>query len=234
MKLVAEAVGASGATEPREVDGERDRLADVSPEELGDADIVRLCIEGRTEFFSELVGRYTNVVATYLYSRLSDRDLSEELTQEVMVRAFEFLPRLKSPRNFAGWLLGIAHNTMARDLEQKGRSVSLDTSLLDTGEGDEPRPEEHLSSEELRKRTLLEVSRLPARYRIPLMLKYQSGHSCEQIADYLGLPVGTVTSRLSRAYQILHRDLGQAVSGERHGDRDESRGPGGPGGTKGD
>jgi len=157
------------------------------------------------------------VVATYLFSRLKNRDLAEELTQEAMVRAFEFLPRLKAPRSFAGWLLGIAHNTMTRSLEESKRSVPLADAILDASplhpEDRTAGPAEHLSREELRERALAEVGRLPPRYRVPLMLKYQGDHSCEQIAEFLGLPIGTVTSRLSRAYQMLYEHLNAAVSG---------------------
>lgn len=226
MELVAKISEARWGDQPRgrarAPDGSGGEGLDARPaSELGDGDIVRACLDGRTELFAELVRRYTNVVATYLFSRVRNKELAEELTQEAMVRAFEFLPRLKAPRSFAGWLLGIAHNTMTRSLEERRRSVPLEDAILHASplhpEDRAAGPAEKLSREELRERALAEVGRLPPRYRIPLMLKYQGEHSCEQIAEFLGVPVGTITSRLSRAYQMLYENLNAAVSGSRAG-----------------
>ena len=221
---MAERIEAHGADGPRGAEGRAGAAGspDARPaSELSDAEIVRACLGGRTELFAEFVRRYTNVVATYLYSRTRNRELADELTQEAMVRAFEFLPRLKAPRSFAGWLLGIAHNTMTRALEERKRSVPLEEAVLEAGAaGAAAGPAERLSRDELRSRALTEVSRLPARYRIPLMLKYQGGYSCEQVAEFLGVPMGTVTSRLSRAYQLLFDSLNAAVRGTRGGGTD--------------
>ena len=88
MRLVAEEVAPSGAIERRGLET-GSASADVQPPappgpprppgELGDGEIVRGCLEGRTELFAELVRRYTNVVATYLDTRLRNRELADEL-----------------------------------------------------------------------------------------------------------------------------------------------------------
>jgi len=180
-----------------------------------DAAIVRDCLEGNTERFRELVTRYTRMIAVFAFSRMGSREAADEVAQETMVRAYEMLPTLRAHRSFSNWLMAIASNIILGTLKELKRSVPLEGREGD-GEGGagspraRPVPEPHaeLSRTELWQRILAEVDGLPPRYATVVALKHQAGMSCREIAESLGLPIGTVTGRLSRAYGILRAKMG--------------------------
>ena len=185
-----------------------------------DAGIVHDCLTGNPERFRELVERYTRMLAVFAFSKLGSREAADEVAQEAMVRAYEQLPSLRVPRAFSNWLMAIANNIILRMLNERSRSVPLGDAGDAPGErpGDaeaRPRtstaeePGAELGREELWQRILSEVNELPPRYSMVVALKHQGGLSCREIAERLGLPVGTVTGRLSRAYTILRHRIGK-------------------------
>jgi len=190
--------------------GEADEM--VNPN--SDAGIIMDCLADRPERFDELVERYAGYVASFAFSRVGNRADAEEIAQETMVRAYENLARLRAPRRFSAWLLGIAEHVAADCLKRRGRSVSLDAaeggargaSRLHP-EGAAPGPAEAAGRAEEHATLLAKISMLQDRYRTVLVLKHQRGLTCEQIAESLGLSTSTVTSRLSRAYAMLRREL---------------------------
>jgi len=176
-----------------------------------DAAIVAAVLAGETQRFGELVRRYTEMVATFAFVRTRDRDLAEEIAQETMVRAYEKLWSLKVPRHFAGWLLGIAGNVALQAFERSKRQVGMDDEALVRLAAKAPqRPADEPSRNDLWQRILGEIDGLDPIYKVPFVMKHQEGLSCEEIAERLGMPTGTIRGRLSRAYGLLRRKLAAA------------------------
>ena len=176
----------------------------VPLEDCPDAELVAACLDGEREGFTVLTRRYGPGVVAFAFSRLGDRDRAEEIAQEALVRAFERLWSLRSPRVFAAWLLGIANNVILQEIERRSRSVPLEEAPPATTESG---PAEATAADETRRRLLAEVDALPGHYRVAMILKYQEQLSCEEIAERLGVSEGTVRSRLSRAYRMLRKAL---------------------------
>jgi len=170
-----------------------------------DAVIVAEVLTGETQRFGELVKRYSEMVATFAYVRTRNRDLAEEIAQETMVRAYEKLWSLKVPRHFSHWLFGIANNVALQSAEKTRRSAAISLEDVELGGGRSPGDE--AASRELWSRLVGQVDALDPRYKVPFVMKHQEGLSCEEIAERLGLPEGTVRGRLSRAYGILRKRL---------------------------
>ena len=209
MSLVTE-VERKAAT-PGRAAGEQDSAAEApSPPDNSDAAIVAAVLAGETQRFGELVRRYTEMIATFAYVRTRDRDLAEEVAQEAMVRAYEKLWSLRVPRRFGEWLMGIATNVTLQAFEKRRRATGLadatmeEAALADSGD---PSPHQEVSNTEEWSRLLAEVDTLDTRYKIPIVLKHQEGLSCDEIAQRLGMPAGTVRGRLSRAYGIIRKRL---------------------------
>ncbi len=175
-----------------------------------DAELVESVALGLHERYGELVRRYKSLVTTYCYSRVGQRETAEDLAQEVFVRGFQALTNLKKPSAFSGWLLSIAHNVCIDHMRNKSRTVPLEVHSEKDSQGEivlentkTRSAAEHLEGEETRETVLEAINSLGEEYRVTLVLRHVSGLSCEEISETLGISLGTVTSRLSRAHKLL-------------------------------
>jgi RNA polymerase sigma-70 factor (ECF subfamily) len=131
---------------------------------------------------------------------MGNAEEAEEAAQESFVRAFISLKKLRKPESFYAWLLGIAQRVTRESFReskrrQQGRAAA-ETLLAggDTGQAaDYPLAEA--------------VAALPETYRQVILLKYYEGLSCQEIGERLGMPLGTVTKTLSRAYVLMRQEL---------------------------
>lgn len=129
------------------------------------------------------------------------------MTQEVFVKAFYRISSYKGDAAFYTWLYRVAVNA-ATDWRKKWRrrkGLSLEESPTGAeGLGDEsPRPERLAHGRELGERLEQSLERLPENYRAILVLREYEGLSYEEMGRVLGLPKGTVESRLFRARERL-------------------------------
>ena len=191
-------------------------MNDVSAEELSppsDAALIFEVLEGDTELFGELVKRYKNLVMSFIAARVPAGDV-DDLGQETFLRAFRVLPSLREPAKFSSWLLGIANHVCVDWHRSRRRAGSLDAQPNDPAatradpRAPPPQPDEAAESKEAAQLLLEALDRLPETYRVTLVLKHMDGLSCQDIADRLGVALGTVTSRLARGYRMLRDRLG--------------------------
>jgi len=165
-----------------------------------DAEYVARCLDGWPEAFRGLVERHQATVLSYLTGRLGDPEQAEEAAQECFVRAYFGLRKLKSPPSFFSWLLGIAAR-VAKEMQRSRRrdrdiAAAAARSTSDAGSG----PDLPLERA---------VAELPEAYREVVLLRYYGELTCAQVGERLGVPLGTVTKRLSRAYALLRETLGR-------------------------
>lgn len=151
--------------------------------------------------------------AAYRYTRnVAD---AEDLAQETLVRAWAYLDPSRSEPELRAWVWKILVN-LRRD---HGRRHAV-AELVPTDPDELPEPEHSPASDQsvLRRLTRLDVRQaidaLPAHYRLPVMLADIDGFSYEEIADQLGIPVGTVTSRIRRGRLALRRALWRSAAVE--------------------
>jgi len=166
---------------------------------LTDKEYVERCWDGHPEDFRLLVKRYQRPLYAYLANRMGDHHEAEEATQESFVRAFQSLKRLHKPESFCSWLLGIARRVTQEQFRRRQRSrweqEAAEAILDDATEHPDDYPLEEA------------IAALPETYRQVILLRYYEGLSCQEAAARLGLPLGTVTKTLSRAYALLRQDL---------------------------
>jgi RNA polymerase sigma-70 factor (ECF subfamily) len=163
-----------------------------------DKECIEHCLDGRPDYFRHLVGRYQAVLLSYLAGQLGNRERAEEAAQEAFVRAYFGLHRLEKPESFYSWLLGIAGRVVKeyRRTERREREVAV----MMAGESKPPEMSNDFALERA-------IGELPDVYREVVLLRYYAGRSCAQVAEDLGIPLGTVTKRLSRAYAMLRESL---------------------------
>ena len=156
------------------------------------------CLDGHPDDFRYLVRRYQAVLLAHLAGQLGNRDSAEEAAQETLVRAYFGLEKLKKRGSFFAWLLGIA----SRVAKEQRRSEQRHRRIGDVLSEEAARPE--LSQDYALERA---ITALPESYRQVVLLRYYGNCSCSQVAEQLGMPLGTVTKTLSRAYAMLRESL---------------------------
>jgi RNA polymerase sigma-70 factor (ECF subfamily) len=143
------------------------------------------------EVFAVLFDRHFDAVHAYAQRRVGP-DLADEVAAETFTRAFDQRRRYDQGREEARpWLLGIAANLLRRHWRSERRRLDAYARSASAGAADLPPP--------LRADLAATVKRLPRREREPLLLLAWADLSYEEIAVALGVPIGTVRSRISRA-----------------------------------
>ncbi|MEM8642340.1 MAG: sigma-70 family RNA polymerase sigma factor [Cyanobacteria bacterium P01_G01_bin.54] len=199
----------------------------VSFNKLPNYDLIFQCQQGAKPdraAFSELLRRYQPHVERILYHLAPDWQDRADLVQEVWIRVYRNIKRLKDPAKFKGWLSRIATNLFYDELRKRKRHappLSLDAPrTLDDGEVrweiacDDPSPEENLATREFYERLQRAIAELPEVFRTTIVLREIQGLPYEEIAELTGASLGTVKSRIARARAKLQADLTPYLSSQ--------------------
>jgi RNA polymerase sigma-70 factor (ECF subfamily) len=174
---------------------------------MSDAELVRACRERNELAWGMLVerfSRYVYAIAVQAY-RLSAPD-AEEVFQEVFTRTYEHLDRLQSDAAIRPWIGQLTRRLAIDRLRLAGRESVGDASL----ELVEGRAEGELEQLELALAVRTALETLPEHCREILDRFFARGESYHQIAAELGIPMGTIASRISRCLAKLRTELGEA------------------------
>lgn len=169
----------------------------------GDTLVVVRCQLGERAAFDDLISRWTPALHRYALKLAQDRDVADDLVQDVWLKVLRGLGRLREPERFRPWLFGIAHRTFADRLRihyafPADPHVDLD-ALTDPGGGEDPFGLQHAVHQGL--------DALPITEREVLTLFYLEDMPQADIAAALSVPLGTVKSRLHRARTLLRHHL---------------------------
>ncbi len=174
----------------------------VSEPAVGDHHLLEQVAAGDRNALADLYARYGGTIFRYLLQLTNDRGLAEEVLQDTFVAAW------KSARTFEGrssvqtWLIGVArrqaHNTLRRRTLPRA-----DLAELEVVPADGPAPEEALLAEAERQELVAALRWLSPAQREVLALTFVDGLSYGEIARLVGVPEGTVKSRLSNAKRAL-------------------------------
>jgi RNA polymerase sigma-70 factor (ECF subfamily) len=186
-------------------------------ERAADLAAVRRCLAGESDAFGEIVARWQDRIHAAVYRMVGDAEDARDLAQETFVRAWSSLRSFQGGSSFGTWLYSIALNQVRSEMRKRsalkrGAPVSLDATRGDDEGGIDPAdsaPGSEERAETAEDVTLLrqEVARLDAEHREVLVLREFQDLSYEEIAEIVGVPVGTVRSRLFRAREDLRRRL---------------------------
>jgi RNA polymerase sigma-70 factor (ECF subfamily) len=167
---------------------------------MDDAELVALARDGHDAARDELFSRVWPLAWHWAYGVTGDRMLADHVAQESLLRAFGALDRFDPARPFRPWLKRITVNLAIDELRREQRHDPARWMQ-------ELRPIAPFEDRELLDSVVAAVRELPERQRIVVVLHYWLDTRVEEIATILGLPVGTVVSRLSRARAALRAEL---------------------------
>jgi len=163
---------------------------------------VRAAQRGDAGAFAEIVRRYQRSVYRTAYALTRNTADADDLAQETFVRAYRALDRFRSEEPLHPWLTRIATN-LAYSLfrTRRRRPETPIEPLIEAGRqwGVDDDPATHAAEAERDRRLAAAFDELKPEHQVVLTLRVVHDMSYEQIAGQLGVPVGTVMSRLSRA-----------------------------------
>jgi RNA polymerase sigma factor (sigma-70 family) len=173
--------------------------------------LIEKALAGEQKAYSDIVDRFREQIFHFILRMVKDRAQAEDLTQETFIKAFRALASFNSNYAFSTWLYKIAANNCIDFFRKKKlATTSLDTPIK-AKDGDLHRdfadhelgPESELISKEQTNQIQLAVDALPPKYKEAILLRHSQDKSYEEIADELGIPLGTVKVRIFRAREML-------------------------------
>jgi RNA polymerase sigma-70 factor (ECF subfamily) len=193
----------------------QERVASWSEIGAREATLVQRCASKDELACAELVGEHQRMVVQLAVNLLDDREEALDLSQEVFLRVFRTIHSFRGQSSLRTWIYRIAVN-QARNRHRFWRrrhradQVSLDEHVAVHGDlisGGQATPERALAQKELAARLQRALNKLPFDQRTAIVLREIDGLSYDEIAFSLGVAIGTVKSRLTRARQALRFEL---------------------------
>jgi len=172
------------------------------------AKIARGFRERDMELLANLVERYQHRLVRYLLYLTGRREYAEDLAQETWIRVLQRGSQYNGRQRFDPWLFAIARNLAIDYLRKKRKAVEAaslpndpDAVLLLSSSGPSPFEAAARSEDAMRLAGRLQI--LPPLYREALLLRFQEDLSLAEMAQVLGAPTTTVTSRIYRGLAAL-------------------------------
>jgi RNA polymerase sigma-70 factor (ECF subfamily) len=181
--------------------------------EYDESHLIRRCREQDTEAFRWLVQRYQSRIYNFVRRMVSNVDDAEDVTQEVFLKAFRNIRNYDGRAAFATWLFKIASNLCvdrARRRKRKAEPISLNESFAASmlvPSDFRWNPEQLAVASEMKAALETAIEAMSDKLKPVLLLHDLEGMEYQQIADTLGIPLGTVKSRLFLARGHLQAAL---------------------------
>lgn len=156
--------------------------------------------------FEFIIDRYQTALLRYAVRMTGDRDLAEDIVQETFISAFKNINGFEKDRKFSSWIYRITHNKAVNELKKTRKTVDLETAPGILSPEDAMKIEKQLDEKNARRNLKKTISRIPLKYREPLLLRYLEEKSYEEISDILKIPTGTVGVRIKRGLEKMREE----------------------------
>ena len=186
-------------------------------QQVSDTELLQRHLDGDPGAFEALVRRYRRELFNFLARFTGDATMAEDVFQEALLQLHLSAATFDPARRLKPWLFTIAANK-ARDAMRRtyrrqaapldatvGTGADHQTSYAELMPADVPAPDESLLNLETRQAVQTIIRQMPENLRTVLLLSYFNGFPYKEIAEILGVPLGTVKSRLHAAVQHFAR-----------------------------
>ena len=184
----------------------------ITFQDLTDEELFQRYTDGDSEGFRLLVERYEPRIQGFLRKRLNDEERVQDLTQDTFLRIHRARESYDPARKFSTWIHTIANNLLKNEFRNRSRRRETTFSEIrpDSSPAGAPSrpvefpaagvdPERDAYRSELREAIDTAIERMDEHHRIPFVMREVEDRTYEEIAEAIGIPVGTVKSRLNRA-----------------------------------
>lgn len=170
---------------------------------MGESDetLMKKFQNGDESAFVSIIERYQQKMFNFFIRQLHDYALSEDLTQDVFIRAFKYGQSFDCKQKFKPWLYKIALNLLRKEMKLRSTTARLKTDIIT-----EYQPFVYMDYE-LIEAVKEAINQLPPAQREVVILKEYQGLTFAEIAKVMGCPEATVKSRLYRALLKLRKRL---------------------------
>ena len=174
-----------------------------------DQELVDACLDGDEHAFRILVERYQDHVARTVTGMLGRSEEVDDCVQEVFIRLYRSLDKFRGESQVKTYITRIAINRSLDILRKRKRSffTPWETKEVEEVESPAPSPVDTLLSSDRREQLRRALDGLAPKHRAVVVLRLVDGLSTSETADILGVPYGTVLSRLKRALSRLKLEL---------------------------
>lgn len=182
---------------------------------MTDQELIDRARSGDNKAFEGLVKRFEPQVAATVIGMLGKCEAADDVGQEVFIRFYKVMHRFRGDATLGSYLTRIAINLSINELKRRKRRQFFFMKSED-GTLDEPsyNPNDEIVTTEKKQLVQNAIQRLDTKFRSVVVLRMIDGYSTEETAKILGLPLGTVLSRLSRAQKKLKKLLTPYVEEE--------------------
>ena len=163
--------------------------------------------------YIELVNRYRNKLINFIFHFLGDIEQAEDVVQDTMLKLYEKKHYYKEIAKFSTWLYTIARNLANSELRKRKRRKTLTLSELSKDNKNYDLIDNKLEigksieSEFILKKINLAIQNLSASFKTVIILRDIQKLSYDDISNIVGVPIGTIKSRINRARMRLQKEL---------------------------
>ncbi|MED4585669.1 sigma-70 family RNA polymerase sigma factor [Brevibacillus choshinensis] len=157
--------------------------------------------------FEQIMREYGTRVLRLVTFLVKDRNVAEDLTQDVFVKVYRHLPRFRKESSIHTWIYRIAVNECKGHLRSWAFRKILPSSWIKRDS--DVSTEQIVMHQSERDELVMQVQNLPSMYRQVIVLHYYADLSIAEVANVLSVSEGTVRTRLHRARQHLKKQLGE-------------------------
>lgn len=184
---------------------------DINAEKQTDQQLIEHILQGDATCYETLFDRYRHQLYAATLSKCGDEQDTRDIVQETFVKAYFNLSRYKPEYTFGQWIYTIARNLFI-DFTRRRRSAGTTVSIDRPGSGwgvdinppcDTPNPEERIISRQSSRQLDALMAELPLHYQTMIELRFLGEYTYEEIAEKLGMPIGTVKTQIHRARERL-------------------------------
>ena len=167
-----------------------------------DVAIIERARNGDDEAFVLIYEHFSAQIHRYVFRLVGNQELADDITQETFLKAFQSIRKISQDANVSAWLYRIASNACF-DVLRRRKLITWMPMLEENDKSDEFTSDDfapQVIESQIVRRTL---AQMPPALAVCLVLRTVEGFSCEEIAEILKIPKGTVFSRLARAREAF-------------------------------
>ncbi|TVQ73056.1 MAG: sigma-70 family RNA polymerase sigma factor [Balneolaceae bacterium] len=182
--------------------------------------LVDAALAGDQQAYQQLVDKYQRALHFHILKLVRNRDVVDDLVQEAFLKAFDCLDSYNRQYAFSTWIYRIATNhtidylrkkklsTLSIDEPVQGKDGDMQMELTD----EVASTDREVIVKQRRKMVRDAVEALPEKYRLVVRMRHMQEMSYEEIAEELGLPLGTVKAHIFRARELLNKHLKSRIN----------------------
>jgi len=187
----------------------------ASASSIEDDKFVSDALAGNEDSYKKLVDKYDRPIFFHIRKMIKEKEMVEDLVQEVFIKAFKNLKTYSNEYAFSTWLYRIATNHTIDYLRKKKLQTFSINDPIRTKDGDMEvqLPDESFATDEpiikKERKAIVQnaISNLPEKYRAVIQMRHMEELSYDEIAVELDLPLGTVKAHIFRARELLYKAL---------------------------